>query len=281
MDNRPIGVFDSGLGGLAIVKQLKALLPNERIVYFGDTGRVPYGNRSVKTLHDYTAQDCNFLLSHDVKLIVAACGTVSSTVSEEFIKALPAPFVGVIKPTAQAAVNITKTGHIGVIGTNATVKSGSFVKAIGDCGQNIVVSSKACPLFVSLVEHGYIQPDNAATLEVARDYLDFMRDSSADTLILGCTHFPILASVIKKAVGREITLVDPGVYTSQLVANILKENNMLSETRCGDDAFFVSDHGERFGEIASTFMGYDISDCVVTAKVDKLPTTLTGGKYGK
>jgi len=281
MDNRPIGVFDSGLGGLAIVKQLKTLLPNERIVYFGDTGRVPYGNRSVRTLHDYTAQDCNFLLSHDVKLIVAACGTVSSTVSKDFINALPVPFVGVIEPTAQAAVTLTKTGHIGIIGTNATIKSGSFVRAIDDCKKNIAVSSKACPLFVSLVEHGYIQPDNPTTLGVAKDYLDFVSQSDVDTLILGCTHFPILAPIIRKAVGRDITLVDPGVYTSRLVADILRENNMLSERRCGDDAFFVSDHGERFGEIASTFMGYDISDRVITTGVDHLPTTLTGGNHGK
>ena len=279
MDNRPIGVFDSGLGGLAIVKQLKSLLPNEQIVYFGDTGRVPYGNRSLQTLHNYTAQDCNFLLSHDVKLIVAACGTVSSTVPESFIKELPVPFVGVIDPTAKAAAKVTKTGHVGVIGTNATIKSGSFNRALLEISDALTVSSRACPLFVSLVENGYISEYNQTTLGVARDYLDFVNRSDVDTLILGCTHFPILAPIIKKAVGRDITLIDPGVHTSKLVAQILAERDMLSESRNGDDMFFVSDRGETFREVAHIFMGYDISDSVQTISVAQLPTTLAGGHH--
>lgn len=279
MDNRPIGVFDSGLGGLAVVKQLKNLLPNEQIVYFGDTGRVPYGNRGLQTLHDYTAQDCNFLLSHDVKLIVAACGTVSSTVPESFINALPVPFVGVIEPTAKAAAQITQTGHIGVIGTNATIKSGSFNRALLEISDELTVSSRACPLFVSLVENGYISEYNQTTLGVARDYLDFVNSSNVDTLILGCTHFPILAPIIKKAVERDITLIDPGVHTSNLVAQILTERDMLSDKRSGDDKFFVSDRGETFREVAHIFMGYDISDSVQTFSVAQLPTTLAGGHH--
>lgn len=275
MDNRPIGVFDSGLGGLAVVKQLKELLPNEQIVYFGDTGRVPYGTRSIETLHQYTAQDCNFLLSHNVKLIVAACGTVSSTVSDEFIKSLPVPFVGVIAPTAAAAAAHTASGHIGVIGTDATIKSGAFSREILK-HTPAKITTKACPLFVSLVENGLIDKGNPTTRSVAEEYLSFANNTDMDTLILGCTHFPILTPVIEQIVGTHIALIDPGIYTSLLVADILKQRALCADKKSGADQYFVSDRGQLFGEIARLFMGQDISDLVITQSVSNFPTTLEG-----
>ncbi|MFR1434155.1 MAG: glutamate racemase [Acutalibacteraceae bacterium] len=188
MDNRPIGIFDSGLGGLTAVRQLLRLLPGEDIVYFGDTGRVPYGNRSRETIARYARQDCRFLLENDVKLLIAACGTVSSAAAD-ILEEMPVPAFGVVEPAAKAAVEATHSGRIGVIGTSATVRSGAFQRCITDLRQDVQVIMQACPLFVPLVENGWIDREDPVARGMAERYLQPLREQRIDTLILGCTHF--------------------------------------------------------------------------------------------
>ncbi|MEG2770098.1 MAG: glutamate racemase, partial [Oscillospiraceae bacterium] len=188
INNLPIGVFDSGVGGLTAVKQLRLLVPNENIVYFGDTARVPYGTRNSETIIKYAKDDINVLLSKGVKIIVAACGTVSSTLPQKEIEKLPIPYLGVVESTANAAVNATKNGKIGIIGTDATIKSNSYKNIINALQPEYETFCVACPLFVPLVENGFIEKDNSVTLMVAHNYLDEIKSKGVDTLILGCTH---------------------------------------------------------------------------------------------
>ena len=210
MDNRAIGVFDSGLGGLTTVRELRKLLPDERIVYFGDTGRVPYGNRSRETIRNYAMQDIRFLKRHEVKLVIAACGTVSSALTPELSAEAGVPFSGVVVPAAQAACAATVNGRIGVIGTTATVRSGAYGRAIRTINPDARTFGNACPLFVPLVENGFIQPDNEITAKVAEIYLKPMIDERVDTLILGCTHYPLIYDIIDRALGSRVTLIDAG-----------------------------------------------------------------------
>ena len=258
MDNRPIGVFDSGLGGLTVVRQLLSTLPGEDIVYFGDTGRVPYGTRSPEPIEKYTRQDCRFLLSKGVKLIIAACGTVSS-VASHILRELPVPAMGVVEPTADAAVSASKTGRIGILGTAATIRSASFERRILEIRPDAVVIPVACPLFVPLVENGWIEPNNEATLAAARRYLAPLADKRVDTLILGCTHFPLLAPVISKIVGPDVALVDSGSACATLCADRLERDGALNRTkRAGMCRFYVSDLPDDFTHVARMFLGREV-----------------------
>ena len=267
--NLPIGVFDSGLGGLTAVKELKKVLPNESIVYFGDTGRVPYGTRSKSTIIRYASQDANFLLEKGVKAIVAACGTVSSSAKEE-LKKLPVPYIDVITATALAAVNATQNKKIGVIGTGATVKSGSFSKAINAIDSEIEVTSTACPLFVSLVENGFIEEDNEVTLLVAQKYLKDIIEADVDTLILCCTHFPIIAPVIRKVMGEKVKLIDSGKETARYVKEILSAEALLNNSEStAIYNYFVSDDTENFKNIAEIFLQGDIAGEVERIDIGK------------
>lgn len=192
MDNRPIGVFDSGLGGLTAMRELIRTLPNESILYFGDTGRVPYGSRGREIIRKYAKQDMNFLIRHDVKAVLAACGTVSS-VARDIGDALPVPYFDVLRPTARAAVEQTKNGKIGIIGTAATIASGSYRKEIERLAPKTEVFEQACPLFVPLVENAFVSPDDPIPRLTAERYLTPIREAGVDTLILGCTHYPIIS----------------------------------------------------------------------------------------
>ncbi len=262
MDNRAIGVFDSGLGGLSVVRRLLQLLPKEDIVYFGDTGRVPYGTRSPETIERYARQDCRFLLSQDVKFIIAACGTVSS-VAPSVLSELPVPAMGVVDPTVAAALRATKNGCIGVLGTTATVRSGSFHTALTKADPTIQVFSQACPLFVSLVESGWIERDNAAAIEVARRYLQPLMDEKVDTVILGCTHFPLLTPVLSDILGESVTLIDSGAACAAACADLLRQQNALREAgENGHCRFFVSDHPHDFGTVAEMFLGRPVQEAV-------------------
>ncbi|MBQ3093649.1 MAG: glutamate racemase, partial [Clostridia bacterium] len=195
MDTRPIGVFDSGLGGLTVVRQLLNELPGEHIVYFGDTGRVPYGTRSADTIRRYTAEDCRFLSRFDVKLIIAACGTASSA-GKDVLKQQPIPAIGVVEAAANKAVAATRTGRIGVIGTAATVRTDAFGTHIRAKRPDAEVFSQACPLFVPLVENGWIDEHDEVTIATAKRYLAPLIEADIDTLIMGCTHFPLLAPIL-------------------------------------------------------------------------------------
>ena len=266
MKNAPIGVFDSGLGGLTAVKELCRLLPNENIVYFGDTGRVPYGNRSRETIRKYARQDMQFLLSNGVKLIITACGTVSS-VAADIGASMPVLYTGVVRPAVKAAVRATRTNRIGIIGTTATIGSGSYSRYISELMPQASVFSVDCPLFVPLVENGFLSDDEIACLTVER-YLRPLKERDIDTLILGCTHYPILAPAIARFMGEGVTLIDVGAATAACAAEMLEESNLLNESsEPGEHKFFVSDRIEGFSKVAGIFLGEDISGDVVQVDI--------------
>ncbi|MDD2955278.1 MAG: glutamate racemase [Oscillospiraceae bacterium] len=272
MDNRPIGVFDSGLGGLTAVKELRRILPRENIVYFGDTGRVPYGNRGRDTILAFAAQDMAFLKQHDVKMLVAACGTISSVMTEQLAGRMGIPFTGVVLPTAQAACAASTTGVVGVIGTSATIRSGSFAKAIHNIRGDVKVLGKSCPLFVSLVENGYIASDNPVVQLVTRDYLrTFDGEADMDTLILGCTHFPLIYDSIAEYFHYNVTLIDSGRATAQYVQSFLTERNMLCEQDAeGTADYYVSDNTDDFSAVAERFLGGPLGNRVHHINVEEL-----------
>lgn len=256
MDNRPIGVFDSGLGGLTAVRQLRRVLPGEDIVYFGDTGRVPYGSRGRDIIVQYARQDIGFLLSKDVKFIVAACGTVSSTYPPAEASHLPVPFTGVVGATARRAAAVTKNGRIGVIGTQATIRSGSYQSLLKELVPGAQLFARACPLFVPLVENGYIDEGNPVTRLVIADYLTELRDTGIDTLILGCTHYPLLEGLIGEFMGPDVTLIDPGKSTADALVDALGALELLNGRAEGGQAeFYVSDTTESFAEAEALFLG--------------------------
>lgn len=249
-----VGVFDSGLGGLTAVKELMELLPDENIVYFGDTARIPYGTRSRETILKYTEQDISFLRQHNVKMIIAACGTVSSVLG---IKPYDCglPFTGVLLPAAQAACGATRTGRIGVIGTSATIRSGSFGKAIRTIRPDAFVAGNSCPLLVPLVENGHLH-DQLARLALEQ-YLAPILAERIDTLILGCTHYPLLEPLIRELVGEDIALISSGREAAKVAAALLTARELFREPKDGQPAsreFYVSDSVEMFTESASIFL---------------------------
>ena len=258
-DNRPIGVFDSGLGGLTVLKELEKVLPKESFVYFGDTGRVPYGSRSNETIISYARQDENFLLSKGVKYIVAACGTVSA-VAADTAKDLPVPFMGVVENSVKAAVAATKNNRIGVIGTSATINNGAHKRKILELLPTATVTTADCPLFVPLVEEGFSAEDDIVVLEVARRYLAPMVEAGVDTLILGCTHYPILLGAIKKIMGQGVALINMGNSTALAVKEELKALNMLSEEESATKEFYVSDITAGFSKVSEILLGEKICD---------------------
>ncbi len=257
MDNRAIGVFDSGLGGLTAVRELNRVMPGENIIYFGDTGRVPYGTRSKETIIRYTKEDIEFLVKQDIKLIIAACGTASSVALPYLYDKFQVKIMGVLESACTAAVSSTKNKRIGVIGTAGTVKSGKYEEIIHTISPDMKVFSVPCPMFVPLVENGYAESE-AARL-IAKDYLYPLKKEKVDTLILGCTHYPLLKGVISDIMGEETVLLSPGELTAQSAKEYLFENNLLSEkTTGGKHEFYVSDSVENFASLGSTFLGADI-----------------------
>lgn len=259
MDTRPIGVFDSGLGGLTVVKELCTLLPNEDIVYFGDTGRVPYGTKSRETVTRYALQDIDFLKSKDVKMVVIACNTVSAILTAEITDAFDFPYVSVLMPAVNAAVKRTRNGKIGVICTCATAKSGAYETNIRKLLPDIAVITKACPLFVPLVENGWFQKDNKVAALVAEEYLAPLRALSIDTCILGCTHYPYLHDIIDNTFENKVALIDSGRETAAVVKTALEQKGLLSDSEApGKYSFFVSDSVETFSELAGKFLLTDI-----------------------
>ncbi len=262
MKNYSIGIFDSGIGGLTVAKHLINILPNENIVYFGDTARVPYGSRSDETILKYGLQDIKFLKSKNVKLIIAACGTVSSVFFKNNINNLYFKnifYTGVIEPTVQKAFSITKNKRIGIIGTKATIKSKAYEFYLNQLDSNIEILSKPCPLFVSLVEEGLFSKNNNIVMSVIDFYLSDLKKSKIDTLILGCTHYPLLADAISSYFNNTINLVDPGKETAKFIKTYLTKNNLLNNNG-GNREFFVSDGLYKFEYIANQFLGYPIKN---------------------
>lgn len=264
MDNRPIGVFDSGMGGLTAVRELAALLPHEQLIYFGDTGRVPYGGRSRNTIIRYARQDVAFLRSFDLKAIVVACGTVSTTALPILqAEAAGFPIFGVVAPTAQQAVDATRNGKIGLIATRASIRTGAYQAAICQLRPEAQVTALACPLFVPLVENGRTQPGDVVIETVAAEYLAPLKAEGVDTLVLGCTHYPLLKEVIRNFMGADVTLIDSGAAVARQLCGYLQEHDLAAEeTQVGACRWYVSDSTEGFGVLASRFLGRPVTEPV-------------------
>ena len=258
--NSPIGIFDSGLGGLTAVKVLKKLMPHEDIIYFGDTARAPYGPKSKEKIIDYASQSIKFLKSFKVKAIVAACGTVSSYIDESSeLKDL----YGVINPTCEAAVNSSHNMKIGVMGTSATVKSNSYLKKIHSLSPAAKVFQVACPLLVPIIESGKINASKTQLLEILKNYTENLIYNDIDTLILGCTHYPIIENIISEVIGKNITIINSGAETAKNLKNILSAQNLKSNKKdLGKCSFYVSGDANKFSETAKLFLNCDIKDNV-------------------
>ena len=263
MDNRPIGVFDSGLGGLTTVKKITQNLPGEDIIYLGDTGRVPYGSRSVETIIKFAKQDASFLSGFDIKAMVIACNTVCTVAYYSLNDIYDIPIYEVISAPALAASKNTENNKIGVIGTTATIRSGAYEKELHNISLNINVYSKACPLFVPLVEYNRTDENDVAVLTIAKDYLSELCEAGIDTLIMGCTHYPLLRGVISKAVGSGVNLIDSGVETAKYVAEKLRIDNILSDKQEGGVIrYYVTDSVSDFNSLASRFLETPIDGMV-------------------
>lgn len=263
VDKRPIGVFDSGLGGLTAVRELQRLLPGEDIIYFGDTGRVPYGGRSRDTIIRYARQDVAFLRTFDLKAVVIACGTVSTTALDVLTAENDIPVWGVVEPAASAAVRATRNGRVGLIGTQATIRSGAYERHIAGEDPAITVLAAACPLFVPLVENGRFRTGDIVAETVAAEYLAPFQDAGVDTLVLGCTHYPLLAQVIGACMGPEVTLINVGEQCAHRVARRLEEMDALSGDPTGGlSRYYVSDSVEGFSRLASIFLQKDVAERV-------------------
>ena len=274
MDNRPIGVFDSGLGGLTGVRELRKRLPNENIVYFGDTGRVPYGSRSPETILQYARQDIAFLLSKDVKCIMAACGTVSSIYPAAEAAKLPVPYLGVVDAAAREAAFVTRNRRIGVIGTAATIRSRSYETVLRKLVPGVEITARPCPLFVPLVEAGYVDHSALDKQQVTRlviaQYLAEVREAGVDTLILGCTHYPLIYDIIDRALGSRVTLIDAGKQVARWAQGYLAREDLLAGPGGGGAEFYVSDSPDGFSEIAGLFLGGDVKGDVTQIDLDTL-----------
>lgn len=264
MENKrtaPIGVFDSGVGGLTVVREIIRHLPDENIVYFGDTARVPYGSKSKNTIIRFSEQIIRFLKTKQVKAIVIACNTASALALDAVRDEFDVPILGVVIPGARAAVDATTNGKVGVVGTEATVQSGMYTKVIQEMNPEIEVIEKACPLFVPLVEEGF--KEHHVTQEVIDYYLDSMKKTDIDAMILGCTHYPLLRSKIRAYMGEKIQIVNPAYETAMDLRKLLKEMDMENGgtvTAASRYEFFVSDAAEKFRKFANTVMPFDVPE---------------------
>lgn len=256
----PIGVFDSGVGGLTVAREIMRQIPNERIVYFGDTARVPYGSKSRQTVTKYSRQIVRFLRTQNVKAIVIACNTASAYALEQIEKEIEIPIIGVVKPGAVTAARVTENGKIGVIATEGTINSQIYTQYIKNLKADARVQGKACPLFVPLVEEGLLE--DPVTDEIAQRYLSVLINSGIDTLILGCTHYPLIRSTVGRVMGEKVTLVNPAYETAIELKRLLKEKNMLQDIRpalgTNQYQFFVSDGAEKFQHFANTIFKYGV-----------------------
>jgi glutamate racemase len=253
----PIGVFDSGVGGLTVVKEIMNQIPGESIIYFGDTARLPYGSKSKETVITYTRQIIRFLMGKGVKALVIACNTASAFALETVKEEVDIPIIGVVKPGAKVAAQTSKNGNIGVIGTEGTIQSGIYTEFLSKTNPNVKVFGKACPLFVPLVEEGLI--DDPVTLEMARRYISDLLKYDIDTLVLGCTHYPLLRKTIRKIVGEKIALVNPAYETARTLNKVLiekgLENDKILKT---DHKFYVSDGAEKFKKFANSILPCEV-----------------------
>ncbi len=260
MDNRPIGIFDSGLGGLTVFKEIADQLPGESLIYFGDSGRAPYGTKSSDTVIKYTLQNIRFLLSHDIKMIVIACNTMSAHGYEIVKKSHHLPIIEVIGAGARAAVAETKNKKLGIIGTTATINSCAYQKAINKIDNSIEIFQRACPLFVPLVEEGQEWWENNITYQVAEQYLRSIKEIGVDTLVLGCTHYPLLKNTIAKVMGNGVKLVSSAQEVARVVKSAISDNNIQREPGCKPVySYYTSDSVEKFEALCSIILGVTVN----------------------
>lgn len=260
MNDNPIGVFDSGLGGLTVLKEITSILPNENIVYFGDTARVPYGSRSKETVIKYTFQAINFLISQNVKAIVIACNTATARSLELAKSKYDIPIIGVIEAGARTAAYTTKNKLVGVIGTEGTINSKAYETEIHKIDKNIKIVGKACPLFVPIVEEGWADTDIAEL--TVKKYLEELQASNIDSLVLGCTHYPLLKNTINRVLEGKINLVNPARETARDLRDVLTKNDLLNQNDSSQAyyKYYVSDIPERFASIGKEFLNREIED---------------------
>jgi glutamate racemase len=257
--SRPIGVFDSGIGGLTVVSALRALLPNESIFYLGDTARVPYGGKSEATVQRYSLEIAAMLLAEKAKTVVVACNTASALALPQLEKTLPVTVTGVILPGARAAIAKTHTGHVGVIGTRATIKSGAYERALRSLNPDVRVTACACPLLVPLIEEGWLQ--SAITDEIIMQYLKPLMDEGIDTLVLGCTHYPLLRDAIARLLGDDVRLVDSAENCASAVRELLvRENLCAPETNGGNLQVALTDPPDSFLRVAREALQLDVGE---------------------
>lgn len=273
MSWRAIGIFDSGVGGLTVLRELTRALPQEDTIYFGDTARVPYGTKSPDTVIRYAQEIAAFLMTRDIKLLVVACNTASAVALPTLRRQLPIPVVGVIEPGARRAVEVTSSGMVGVIGTAGTIRSSAYSRAIKRLNPDISVLAKPCPLFVPLAEEGWT--DNEIARMTAHQYLDELRQAGVDSLVLGCTHYPLLKKIIAETMGPQVTLVDSAEETARTVAAILQDKQLLRPAaEQGNHHYYVTDVPAGFIRVGNRFLGgklgdvYQVSleDCRLTDK---------------
>lgn len=260
MNQRPIGVFDSGFGGLTAVRRLRRLMPSEDIIYFGDAARVPYGNRSRDTIMKYARQDMAFLRSFDPKAVLIACGTVSSNCLEPLQAENDIPIVGVVEPTVAAALRATRSGRVGLVATRASVASGAYERAFHRLAPQAELHSRACPLFVPLVEEGRCRPGDPVIETVAEEYLSPLKALGVDTLVLGCTHYPLLTGVIGGVMGEDVALIDAGAESAGAVQALLARAGQLADRAAGQARYYTSDRPENFARLAPLFLGENVGN---------------------
>lgn len=256
--NASIGVFDSGVGGLTVVREIMRQMPNETIVYFGDTARVPYGSKSKETIIRFSRQIVKFLQTKKVKAIVIACNTASALALEIVKSELDIPAIGVVKPGAKIAADTTRNGRIGIIGTEATINSGIYTKYLHEIRKDIQVFTKACPLFVPLVEEGLLY--DSVTVEIAERYLSELKGYDVDTLVLGCTHYPLIRHTLQKVMGESVNLVNPAYETAKSLKAVLEAKNLVNGLDRNEIAhkYFVSDGAEKFKTFANTILPCEV-----------------------
>jgi len=262
-NDKSIGIFDSGVGGLTVVKEILKLLPDENLVYLGDTARVPYGTKSKSTVIKYAENNANFLLSRGIKILVVACNTASAYSLEKLKDNLSIPVIGVIEPGAKKAASSTRNGNIAVIGTPSTIRSNAYLKALHNIDPKLKVFSKACPLFVALAEEGWYHGE--ITRKIIETYLDDLLKENIDVMILGCTHYPLLKSAINEVVGENVLLIDSAEETAkeiyEKISSVSIKNNNVSKSKY---EFFLTDDSESFVRIAGKFLGKEINEIKLT-----------------
>ena len=259
MNSLPIGIFDSGVGGLTVLRAVRERLPNENLIYLGDTARVPYGTKSRATVERYAVEDAAFLIHKGVKVVIIACNTASALARERLRREFDVPFLSVIGPGVRAAAKATNNHRIGVIATEATIESDAYASGIREVsgGSSVEIFSQACPLFVPLAEEG--ETNSAIAHQVAAKYLAGLRAHQIDTLVLGCTHYPLLKNVIAETIGSEVQLIDSGAATAAEIETMLRERNLLNpQAEKGWSEFYVTDAAKRFHRIAERFLGYPL-----------------------